>query len=180
MTFDTRHLKRLEDGTYKTGGGKIICDLCALRDYGCGLAPVDRCAHYLPTLAFNNRAGMQKVFNTIRIGKAWEKRIDPGQTIGLWCPDKKELFGHAEVLRVVSGPIQRMLVDHAEHNHLFLRHNFMTAQRELFIWLRRNYGPRIVTSTTQITAIYLRRKREQIVAPDSTWEKTHRPSQGCA
>lgn len=162
---DTRHLKRDTNGSYRTGGGKVICDICSLQ-YECSIKPQNTCQYFVPALGFYDRTGMLKVFNTMRVGKAWTERLVPGQTIGLWCPIEKDVFGYAEVLSFTSGPISRMIVEHAEHNHLMLDANYVKAQRQLLVWLKQQYGPRIIHEKTQLTAIYLRRTRRPPSAPN--------------
>lgn len=177
---DTRHLKRDPDGRYRTGGGQIICDICAIRNEGCPFTPRTHCEHFMPALGFNDQTGMQKVFNTIRVGKAWPQRLSPGQPIGLWCPIDKTIFGWAEVLSIYSGRIAHILVNHAGDNHLFLDQHDTHAQRLLYEWLRQNYGPRIIHKDTTVTAIYLRRLRKPPPETDFEGHEAYRIIEGGA
>lgn len=164
---DTRHLKRSADGIYRSGGGQIICDICALKP-GCGLTPLQECGHFLPSLGFNDRTGMDVLFNTIRVGKAWPQRLQVGQTVGLWCPYDKAVFGHASVVNMFTGPITDILRKHAGANHLYLgTASFTQASKQLYAWLRQQYGPRIINQDTTLTAIYLLRERKSPSPPNS-------------
>lgn len=164
---DTRHLKRSASGHYRSGGGQIICDICAFKP-DCAITPLHECSFFLPSLGFNDRTGMEVLFNTIRVGKAWPERIQVGQTIGLWCPDEKAVFGHANVVNMFTGPIAEILKKHAGANHLYLgTASFPQAARQLYAWLRQQYGPRIINGDTTLTAIYLLRERKAPKAPSN-------------
>ena len=154
---DTRQLRRTAEGHYVSGAGKIPCDHCGLV-LECGMAPMSSCSVFMPTIPFVGQVGMNRLFNTIRVGKAWTQRLDPNQTIALYEVKEKRIFGHARVIGHACGNIEAMLKDHAQANHLMLDTPPAEAPAILHSWLRQNYGPRIITDQTNLTAIYLLRE----------------------
>lgn len=154
---DTRQLRRNAEGQYVSGAGKIPCDHCG-NIMHCAMAPMQTCSVFMPAIPFSVLVGMNRLFNTIRVGKAWTQRLDPGQMIALYEAREKRIFGHARVIGHTSGGITGMLEDHARANHLMLDTPPADAPAILHSWLRQNYGPRIITDQTNLTAIYLLRE----------------------
>lgn len=162
---DTRQLRRNATGQYTSGAGKIVCDHCGFNKICPMRDKVAACDQFLPTLPFNDDAGMQKLFNTVRIGRAWVQRLVVGQKVALYNATDKRVFGFASVLATFDGSIDEMLNRHAHANHLMLSQFPEEAQSILHQWLKRNYGPHIVHDNTTLTAIYLLREHFPPIAP---------------
>jgi hypothetical protein len=102
----------------------------------------------VPFLTFTHRDGLDlPAFNTIRLGRAWFKRLKKGDRI---------LLAHKHV--------HKMLAEHAVFNH---RELALAAQQRTdyapdqaparrLESMRRNYGPAKVTDTSHITVIGLK------------------------
>lgn len=170
---DTRQLRRGVDGLYRSGGGKIPCDHCGLK-IDCPLKPLTACSLFMPALPFTDQVGLRKVANTIRVGVAWTNRLTLGQTVALYNPKAKEIFGHAAVLSTSHGRIDQMLHDHAHANHLMLDHPPEQAPTTLRAWQRQQYGPRIIHDETNLTAIYLLRLNKPPPSPDFQGDEARR------
>jgi len=164
---DTRQLRLTSDG-FVAGAGKKVCDHCGF----IAACPISgrqvSCFDFLPTLPFTDETGMSAVFNTVRIGKAWPKRLNDRDHIALYNPKTAIIFGHATVLQMFTGSIRSILANHAHANHLMLDKEPGDAAELLFKWQRQNYGPRIVHEDASLTAIYLLRDRKPPAAPDLT------------
>ena len=177
---DTRQLRRDGvTGEYFTGAGKIPCDHCG-HQFICQAKPRISCAEFLPAIPFTDEAGMQKLFNTIRVGMAWTRRLYSGQVISLYSPKSKIIFGHGRVLHTAAGPIDDMLAQHAHANHLMLPESSEEAPSILHGWLKQNYGPRIINETTRITAIYILRERFTPPPPNFGGHEEDREVEGFA
>ena len=177
LDTDTRQLRRSADGLYRSGGGKIPCNHCGW-SLDCPLQPLTACSLFLPALPFTDETGLQKVSNTVRVGRAWTQRLTPGQTVALYNTKTKVIFGHAEVLSMSHGRIHDILRDHAAANHLMLDLHPKDAPQTLFAWQRQNYGPRIIHDETSLTAIYLLRLRRPPDAPDFQGDEARRSVEG--
>lgn len=173
---DTRQLKRSPDGHYRSGGGRFPCDHCGLTQE-CPLKPVDLCKLFMPVLPFTDETGLDRLSNTLRIGKAWTERLTMGQTIALYHPKKKVIFGHARLVGMSRGPIRSMLKAHAHANHLMLQADPKIAADYMFAWMKQNYGPRIVHEETTISALYLLRQYEPPASPDFARYEADWPSE---
>lgn len=173
---DTRQLRVNAQGQYISGAGKIPCDHCG--HAVCKLAPATACSAFMPAIPFVGQVGMDRLFNTIRVGQAWPKRLSQNQVIALYEVREKFIFGHARVLTTIAGPIDEILAHHAKANHLMLETPAEDAQDILHDWLKRNYGPRIITPTSYITAIYLLREPEPAAAPNLGQHEAGRQAQG--
>lgn len=169
INTDTRLLRRTDNG-FISGAGKIPCDHCGLIQY-CPEKPRIVCQEFMPALPFSDSAGMEKIFNTVRLGKAWCDRLRIGEKVALYHTIEKRMFGIATVLGTVSGPIQQVLRTHAHANHLMLDKDPADAAVQLYAWQLRNYGPRIVHPRATLSAIYLLRDSVKDFAPDRTQEE---------
>lgn len=177
---DTRQLKRLGSGAYSTGAGKHICDHCGINDT-CQVTPsANTCQLFLPALPFQDETGLDRPSNTVRVGVAWTKRLQVGQTIALYNARTKKVFGHAKVTQLEAGGIVEMLRAHARNNHLMLDTDPKRAPAELYKWQKQNYGPRIIHEETKITAIYLQRLGVEDAPTDHGEDEARRSAEGCA
>lgn len=165
LDTDTRQV-RLRDGAYRSGAGKRICDHCGHRATCRLVDQVSQCADFLPALPFTDETGLQKVSNTMRVGRAWTERLQIGQTVALYHTKRREVFGYAQVLHHSYGPIVPMLRLHAGANHLMLDTPLKKAPKVLGEWMRQNYGPRIINGDTTLTAVYLLRVSQPPAAPN--------------
>ena len=150
-------MRKSPAGSYRSGGGKLICDHCGYNKI-CSQAPISECDKFLPALPFNDISGTQKIFNTVRIGKAWSERLSIGQNIALYDVNSLKIFGFASVLNIFTGQIEEILKRHAHANHLMLAEMPEEAESILYQWMRQQYGPRIVHDQAKLTAIYLLRE----------------------
>jgi hypothetical protein len=117
----------------------------------------------VPFLTFTHRDGLDlPAFNTIRLGRAWFKRLKKGDRILL--AHKHEILCSARVVMLACGPVHKMLAEHAVFNH---RELALAAQQRTdyapdqaparrLESMRRNYGPAKVTDTSHITVIGLK------------------------
>jgi hypothetical protein len=183
INTDTRQLRRTDNGHYVSGAGKVPCDHCGFT-LDCPIkmaAPiVHACKMFLPAIPFTDETGLRKVANTVRVGVAWTKRLQIGQTVALYNSAKKVIFGYARVVGMESGPIRQMLHDHAHANHLMLDTPPETAADRLHAWQRQQYGPRIIHDETKITAIYLLRVSQPPPAPHPERDEEGRLVEGRA
>lgn len=173
---DTRQLRRGDEGHYFAGNGKRICDHCGHNDV-CAHRPM-ACSLFMPAFPFVGQVGMDRLFNTTRIGSAWLTRLSQGQTVALYDTKAKTVFGHATVLGLFNGQIDAILKVHAQANHLMLETPAEDAPEILHDWLKRNYGPRIITPTTRLTAIYLLRQHGTPAAPNFDGHEALREAEG--
>lgn len=118
--------------------------------------PVRRCDQYMPPLAFRDKRGTDKVFNTFRLGGAWASRVYPGVEVAL-VDHKSEIFGTAIVRSVYHGAIEDMTLLFGEDNHLLLGKEMKLPDDMLKI-LRNSYGNMIYLSHDTATVIYLERQ----------------------
>lgn len=125
-----------------------------------GVIPMIRaCRAYQPIITFKPRLiGLDREFNTFRIGSAWYNRLMPGVTVGLMNSQTNEIFGKAIVQKVVSGGFEAMCAEHALNNHLMLGLSKETAAQRLEEILRKIYGKFIADQQAKLiaTVIYLR------------------------
>lgn len=101
--------------------------------------------------------GVDKEFNTFRLGGTFAKRLKEGDEVFLMDEKNKIVFGRAQVLRVESGKLGELCLLHAAKNHRELLNDETTAPERLFQYLQRVYGPHIATATKKSCVIYMRR-----------------------
>jgi hypothetical protein len=177
LDTDTRQMRKSPTGHYRSGAGKLICDHCGHRS-DCVLQVRDLCEFFLPALPFTVETGLDRLSNTMRVGKAWTERLAPGQTVALYNSKVKLIFGHSRVLYTVAGPIVSMLSEHAFANHIMLDTPKNEAAVKLGGWMRQNYGPRIIHENTTLTAIYLLRVGRSPASPDLQGLEANGPGRG--
>lgn len=165
---DTRQVRRNSDGAYRSGAGKRICDHCASRDICPDASFETLCDQFVPALPFTDEGGLDRVANTMRVGRAWTERLVPWQMVALYNSKSREIFGYSLVLYTRSGPIVDMLKLHAAANHIMLDTPPNKAPTELGAWMRQNYGPHIIHAGTTLTAVYLLRVHS---APLATYQQ---------
>lgn len=75
------------------------------------------CGQFRITLTFRSNVGMDEVFNTIRLGSAWARRVEPGQIVNLRTT-KGDKIGIGEVISKYVAEFDDALSDHAHMNHV--------------------------------------------------------------
>ena len=102
--------------------------------------------------------GIDDIFNTIRVGKTWMKRIAPGDTVLLMDKKRSVIFGKARVQSILSGKLNAIEEDHARYNHNQKNNaDIAIAPARLRINLRKRYGPQIIHDNKIVTVIYMKR-----------------------
>lgn len=161
MTIDTnlRSLRRLDSGftmfNRSNEKAKHLCSHCA-RQTTCEvldeLQTVEEqiacdvvmrtCSLYITPLVFRNAAGLNcEEFNTIRLGKAWEDRLKPGDSCGFLTPQGSIIgVGTVKEVKTVS---RRGLRKYAPHNHMLIQEKLGPTQalKRLMSIMRESYGP---------------------------------------
>lgn len=102
-------------------------------------------------------AGVDKNFNTFRLGGTLAKRLTSGQEVFLLDEKTKIVFGRAEVLSVHMGKLRDMCDMHAHFNHRELANEPDGAADRLIAYMRKIYGPQIAVDNKRCTVIYLKR-----------------------
>jgi hypothetical protein len=101
--------------------------------------------------------GVDKEFNTFRLGSALFKRLKIGDTVFLMDEKTKIVFGTAQVTRMESGLLGALCDEHAATNHREVGSEEAGASQRLFSYIQRIYGPHIATVTKKATVIFMRR-----------------------
>lgn len=117
---------------------------------------VRTCSEFQPILTFRPPTrGLDRTFNTFRLGTAWANRLSAGNTVGLMDAVEQKMLGKARVLSVFSGHIQEMCDEHADQNHAMLGTDRATASERMMKLIRQSYGKLPLAQTDQVTVIYL-------------------------
>lgn len=136
---DCKHAKRAADARQEMIESRVL-----------------ECAGYSTPIGFSDLTGLDSEdFNTLRLGSAWAKRVEDQQEVGLVCTKTGELVGRKKVVRVVVGPKDQIVKDHAYKNHLMLGKKKRTAAIEMAKKLPNIYGNLIYKNNDMMTAIYL-------------------------
>lgn len=171
----SRWVKRTESGrfTIETAAEKkrevLLCDTCGINDQCPVRMMMDKadhfvtltvrnCEKYIPAVGFMPpMVGLERQFNTLRVGKGWYERLREGDRVALINTKSEEIEGYAEVLHVYHGPYNEMLSRHAVYNHCApYREPGQSAQDYVGEILRRAHG-HFLSENSTLTAIYLRR-----------------------
>lgn len=170
-----RWVKRTESGrfTIETVAEKkrevLLCDTCGINDQ-CPVRvmmektdafvtlSVRNCEKFIPAIGFMPpMVGLDRQFNTLRVGKGWFERLRPNDKVALVNTKTEEIEGYAEVLHLYHGNFNAMLERHAAHNHTAsFRGPGQSAQSHVGEVLRRAHG-HFLSENSTLTAIYLRR-----------------------
>lgn len=102
-------------------------------------------------------SGVDTEFNTFRLGQKYSKTLTPGQEVFLMDEKNKVVFGRAEVLRIETGKLGELCLEHAEANHRELGSTEPGAPERLFHYLQKLFGPHIATVSKKSCVIYMRR-----------------------
>lgn len=105
--------------------------------------------------------GFEGEFNTIRLGLKYARELNPGDRVSLVYAGKGKRAGEvahtATVTRIESGPKDRIIEDHARHNHVVVGRRMegdLGAGMERI--LRAAYGNLFFGGYKTATAVYMR------------------------
>jgi len=171
----SRWVKRTESNrfTIETAAEKkrevLLCDTCGInadcpvrkmmgKAEGFVTLSVRNCEKYIPCIGFMPPLmGMERQFNTLRVGKGWYERLRQGDRVALVNTRTAEVEGYAEVTRLYHGSYRDMLGKHATYNHVaFMREPGQSSVEYVDSVLKKANGHFLSESST-LTAIYLRR-----------------------
>jgi hypothetical protein len=111
-----------------------------------------RCLGFIPPVV-----GVEKDFNTFRLGSTLYKALEPGMNVYLLDTKKLIVFGSAVVRRIYNGPLWEMCLDHGANNHTELGKDDIDFQESMFKTMQKMFGPQIALPTKNCTVIYLSR-----------------------
>lgn len=170
---NVRSVKRTETGatilTKSTAGLKSLCNHCAMVNHcehsaviksaeraGKLTAPVTTCSEYHYPIHFMDTRGIDAYgFNTVRIGEAWSKRLQAGDTVGLLNHDKQLVTtAQVKVVEVVTLDTNGLL-PYAGSNHLLVHEPIDVDQAvdKLLKILRNSYGKLVFERNKTATVI---------------------------
>lgn len=102
-------------------------------------------------------SGFEGEFNTFRMSRGWAQRLNRGDKVLLFDAKQSIVFGEAKVLRVITGRLGELAVEHAAMNHNRKGEPVEGAPERLIASMQRRYGPRIAEPGRWATVIYVRR-----------------------
>lgn len=167
---DTRKLKRTADGYFTTRRiSDIDTDTNSLCGY-CGhdacplIAPltgrarvtVEACREFLPIISFSVLTGLHEpIFNTVRLGLAWPKRLDVGDRVRIFDAKNNEFLRVMRVKEFATGSLGEIVTKHAHRNHALIASDAPDKPAKLMRVLRGAYGSTYTHTGRSATAIYL-------------------------
>lgn len=171
----SRWVKRTENDrfTIETAAEKkrevLLCDTCGINDQ-CPVRQmmnkaehfvtlsVRNCEKYIPCVGFMPPLlGLDRQFNTLRVGKGWFERLKVGDKVALVDTKTTGVEGYAEVIHLYHGNYQDMLIKHAPYNHVaFMREPGQSSADYVDEVLKKANG-HFLSENSTLTAIYLRR-----------------------
>lgn len=99
-----------------------------------------------------------ELFNTIRIGTSWAKRLSNGDEVYIQSTKDKLVLSKARVEEIIVGEVGELLMLHADNNHLELHQTDGRSAERLYKQMQKLYGPQIIDSPhKKATVIYLRK-----------------------
>lgn len=159
QTVRLNALKRLPDRTYRLTSklnGNALCVACSSYNECPKASTVKTCAEFIPVFVFSDPTNLDnQSFNTIRLGKAWHERLEPGQTISLYDAKNDHKFNMKVVSVHWSIDKEDLLEDHAALNHLGKTYN--NPASDLKKKLINMYGKNFFANAKGLTALYLER-----------------------
>lgn len=169
-----RLIYTLENRT-EQNNSKVLCDHCGAKTAAAGFPAcktreaiqqnshkgikllIRACPDFEPLLTFRPPLkGFGGDFNTFRLGTAWYYRIGPGVKASLVDTSTNTVFGKAEVVEAVVGPLAEMCEEHAANNHAMLDIDPALAAEKMKKLIRQSYGMVEIDETSEVTVIYLR------------------------
>lgn len=141
--------------------GRRLCDYCSVAAQ-CGDIVTDTCPTFVPPLFFRPpHLGFEAAFSTVRLGMAWTKRVKPLDLVGLIEVGQDKPFAFARVASIKSGPLHKMIKDHAHTNHLMLGKTKVKARAELADVIIAMYGKNWSAPERPATTIFCERVAEE-------------------
>ena len=122
---------------------------------------IERCEHYVPAFSFSPAAtrGLVGDFSTFRSSRVWAERasvtLAHNAKVGLFNTGTGEIISYARITKVITGPFNYLMNEHAHTNHLVIANSI--PKHDAPVWLakeiRRIAGARYVKSDHQISAV---------------------------
>lgn len=100
--------------------------------------------------------GIEGRFNTFRLGGAWAKRIEAGETVLLIDAKEHQVIAKATVEGVVKGKLEDLAREHAAGNHNQQGLEPEGAPERLIAAMMKRYGPHRAGHNSTVTVIFLR------------------------
>ena len=100
--------------------------------------------------------GFEGVFNTVRVGMTWSRRLTNGMKVALMDKKNSLIFGYATVELVECGALGDIVQRYAHENHNQKGLDPEGAPERLTQSMTKRYGPHIITPTKKVSVIYLR------------------------
>lgn len=172
---NTRQIKRTAEGLFTVEGlgelakEKSLCAYCGRKR--CSIRASIRkmsseeivpsiraCGEFVPVLAFSILKGLNlDAWNTIRVGQAWAKRLEPGMNVAIADMLNRKIVRHMTVVETYTDTIDRLCSDHAINNHAILADGLTHGEapgmmRQI---LRNAYGSNFAAPDRTGTVIYL-------------------------
>lgn len=171
----SRWVKRTESNrfTIETAAEKkrevLLCDTCGINDQ-CPVRQmmhkaddfvtlsVRNCEKYIPCVGFMPpMVGLERQFNTLRVGKGWYERLKKGDKVALVNTKSSEIEGYAEVLHLYHGNYRDMIDKHAIYNHTAMMREPGQSAADYVDQVLKKANGHFLSENSTLTAIYLRR-----------------------
>lgn len=178
MTIDlkrSRWVRRTEDDrfTIETAAEKkrevLLCDTCGINDQ-CPVRQmmhkadsfvtlsVRHCEKYIPCIGFMPpMVGLERQFNTMRVGKGWFERLKKGDKVALANTKTIKVEGYAEVTHLYHGNFNDILGKHATYNHTAIMREPGQSAADYVGHVLQKANGHFLSENSTLTAIYLRR-----------------------
>ena len=106
--------------------------------------------------------GIEREFNTIRLGMAWAKKLQPGDHVYLMDNKERRIIGLAEVTALDVDTLVNICQKHGHLNHTQISPSekpecSLDAGERMMNVILKIYGPHIALPTKKTTAISLKR-----------------------
>lgn len=115
------------------------------------------CKSFLPIVLFVDTTGTDDEFTTIRLGLAWQKRVDNASRVALFSK-KQGYYGEASVTFVDGGLKEDIIYSGSRTNHMMLDFEGKDHFKSLCDIVKKAYGNLIWKHNDQATIIGLRRE----------------------
>jgi hypothetical protein len=176
MNHNLGNVKRLTDGHFSianTGERERaevqLCDKCgvqstckikkSLKRQKQIIAPIKMCKVFVPVISFNALDGLDtensRMFNTIRNGSAWARRLRMGDNVILWDSKNDKQVGKAIVQWTVCGPKPEMLKAHARLNHMSIGKHLDDYPAYIENILKKAFGVNFYNNSDELSVIVL-------------------------
>jgi hypothetical protein len=117
---------------------------------------VEACKEFLPIISFSVTSGLEEpIFNTVRLGKAWPKRLNEGDRVRMMNSKEGQFLRIMRVQKMETGLLGDILASHAHRNHALIASDAPDKPAKLLRILRGAYGSTYTHAERTATAIYL-------------------------